>query len=204
MTEHRDYRPLLVLVSGAPGSGKTTLARRLAGEDALWLPLLSVDAFKRGLAETQGVSLAVDSAARPTITGSAVGAFFATIEYFLRSGMSMIAEFSFCENGRVRETAPAAGGLHPVANTVVSATRPGRRWAVGKRPEHRRTGLYLAPRVGPYPGAADLPRLTGRGGMQTNAHDRYHARLRAMRAPPLPHLLPLVSRTLRLLPIPLW
>lgn len=95
MTERAGSRPLLVLVSGTPGSGKSTLARRLADEDALWLPLLSVDAFKRGLAETQGISLALDADARSTITGAAVGAFFAAIGYFLRSGMSVIAEFSF-------------------------------------------------------------------------------------------------------------
>jgi adenylate kinase family enzyme len=44
-------RPLLVIVCGKPGSGKTTLARRLAEMDALGPPLLSRDAIKVGLDE---------------------------------------------------------------------------------------------------------------------------------------------------------
>ena len=47
-------RPLLVFVSGKPGSGKTTLARRLAAEDALWLPLVSCDPIRVGMMESQG------------------------------------------------------------------------------------------------------------------------------------------------------
>src|SRR3712207_7266008 len=37
--------PTLVIVSGAPAAGKTTLARRLATE--LWLPLIAKDAIDR-------------------------------------------------------------------------------------------------------------------------------------------------------------
>jgi predicted kinase len=88
MTGCGDRRPLLVLVSGAPGSGKSTLACRLAAQEALWLPLLSVDAFKRGLAETQGIDLALDPDVRSTITQAAAGAFFAAIRYFVGSGLS--------------------------------------------------------------------------------------------------------------------
>lgn len=106
MTERGGQRPLLVLVSGAPGSGKSTLARRLADQDALWLPLLSVDAFKRGLAETQGSDLALDPAARSRIPEAAVGAFFAAIAYFVGSGMSVIAEFSFRRGLAERDLAP--------------------------------------------------------------------------------------------------
>ncbi len=39
-------RPLLVMVSGKPGSGETTLARRLAKPDALGLPLVQSDTIK--------------------------------------------------------------------------------------------------------------------------------------------------------------
>ncbi|HVX29130.1 MAG TPA: AAA family ATPase, partial [Nitrolancea sp.] len=42
--------PLLVIVSGPPASGKTTIAERLAG--ALNLPLLTKDSFKELLADT--------------------------------------------------------------------------------------------------------------------------------------------------------
>ncbi len=106
MTERGGRRPLLVLVSGTPGSGKSTLARRLADQDALWLPLLSVDAFKHGLAETQGIDLTLDPDMRSTITQAAVRAFFAAIRYFVESGLSVIAEFSFRRGLAERDLAP--------------------------------------------------------------------------------------------------
>lgn len=87
-------RPLLVLVSGKPGSGKSTLAQRLAAQDILWLPLLSLDAIKTGVAETLQVA-AEDTARWPVLTGTAVAVFYATITQFLRAGVSLIAEHSF-------------------------------------------------------------------------------------------------------------
>jgi AAA domain len=45
--------PVVVLVTGVPGSGKTTVARALSAE--LCLPLLSTDAVKESLFEVLGV-----------------------------------------------------------------------------------------------------------------------------------------------------
>ena len=45
-------QPLLVLVTGKPGAGKSTLATELSRMQNLGLPLLSRDAIKAGLVET--------------------------------------------------------------------------------------------------------------------------------------------------------
>lgn len=47
-------KPTLIVVSGAPASGKTTLARRLASD--LGFPLLEKDGIKESLAEAIGTS----------------------------------------------------------------------------------------------------------------------------------------------------
>lgn len=107
-------RPLVVIVSGPPGSGKSTLAQRLAGQDALWLPLLSVDALKQGLAVTQGINLATDPDALHAISVAAVRAFLAGIDHCVRSGISVIAEFSFRRDLAARDLPP----LLPVARVV--------------------------------------------------------------------------------------
>src|SRR5688500_7528188 len=82
-------RPLLVLVSGKPGAGKSTLARRLSESDALGLHVLSRDAIKVGLVETQG---AETDEIRNVIVPRSFDLFFETIELWLRAGVSLIAE----------------------------------------------------------------------------------------------------------------
>lgn len=52
--KHRADLPLLLLVTGLPGTGKSTLARRLA--PALGLPLIARDDLKESLFETLGWS----------------------------------------------------------------------------------------------------------------------------------------------------
>jgi 2-phosphoglycerate kinase len=63
-------RPLLVLVSGSPGSGKTTLARRLAAD--LVMPLLGKDTIKEALGDARVVDSVQRSQVLPLVECSIV------------------------------------------------------------------------------------------------------------------------------------
>ncbi|HEX2913021.1 MAG TPA: ATP-binding protein [Chloroflexia bacterium] len=82
--------PLLLLVAGAPGSGKTTVANRLA--QALNLPLLVKDGIKETLFETLGYS-DLEWAGKLSLTTYNLLYFFLEIE--LRAGHSLIVESNF-------------------------------------------------------------------------------------------------------------
>lgn len=82
-------KPLLVVVTGMPGSGKTTLANVIAAE--IRCPLVSRDSIKEGTLRTLGMDLAADK----DVTNKVYEAFFANIELLLRANVSLVAEAAF-------------------------------------------------------------------------------------------------------------
>jgi hypothetical protein len=79
-----------VIVTGRPGSGKTTLAGKLA--ERLWMPVVSRDAIKEGYVNTQGIGhdqLPVDSNARIS------DLFFDLVHHHLTGGVSVVIEAAF-------------------------------------------------------------------------------------------------------------
>jgi predicted kinase len=82
--------PLLVVVTGAPGAGKTTLARALSAE--LQLPLLAKDDVKEALFD----SLGADGPERSNeLGGASFEVLFRVAARCLESGVSCIVEGNF-------------------------------------------------------------------------------------------------------------
>ncbi|MBX3051473.1 MAG: ATP-binding protein [Caldilineaceae bacterium] len=83
-------RPVVVVVTGRPGSGKTTLAHRLA--KALHCPLLSRDEFKEGYVRTQGRS---HTALGAEVNGTIYYIFFKSVDFVVEQGVSVVIEAAF-------------------------------------------------------------------------------------------------------------
>lgn len=83
-------KPLLVVVTGSPASGKTTLANNLAGK--INYPLLSRDKLKEDLLNT--LDIAHHQLDKP-VDVHVNNAFFEAIDLLLSKGVSVIAEAAF-------------------------------------------------------------------------------------------------------------
>lgn len=83
-------RPLLILVSGPPASGKTTLSRRLVAD--LTLPLVARDDFKEVLYETLGWSTVEWS---QKLGRASYELMYLAMEKLLAAGVSHIVDCNF-------------------------------------------------------------------------------------------------------------
>ncbi|WP_306439697.1 AAA family ATPase, partial [Streptomyces sp. BR123] len=83
------HRPTLLVVSGPPGTGKSTLARALA--DGLGCPAIIRDEIKQGM--VRGAAPAPDGTDHLNLP--ARDAFFATLALLLEAGVTVVAESAF-------------------------------------------------------------------------------------------------------------
>ncbi|MFA5106958.1 MAG: ATP-binding protein [Patescibacteria group bacterium] len=83
-------KPLLIIISGKPGTGKTTLGKKIAKE--FHLPFISKDAIKESLFDDLGWS---DRAWSRKLGVATYSLLYYFIESLLSAGVSFIAESNF-------------------------------------------------------------------------------------------------------------
>ena len=108
--------PMLVVISGPMGSGKTTLAHQIA--QAVGCPAVCRDEIKEGMVQTAG-----EFAARPgdELTLRTLPVFFGVLHLLLRAGVTTVAEAAFQD----RVWRPALAALHGAAQIrIVHCTVP--------------------------------------------------------------------------------
>ncbi|WP_194817991.1 AAA family ATPase [Nocardia sp. XZ_19_385] len=82
-------RPVIAVVSGPPGAGKSTLAHALATE--LGVPAIIRDEIKQGMV----LATATDEPNYDGLNIPALDAFFAVLTVLARAGVSVVAEAAF-------------------------------------------------------------------------------------------------------------
>jgi predicted kinase len=89
----RQRLPLLILVSGAPGAGKSTLARKLA--DRMRLQHVERDAFCESIARTMGETIDRSLEAVPL--------YYECLQYLLEQGVSLVTDGTLYRNKSEQE-----------------------------------------------------------------------------------------------------
>ena len=159
-------RPLLVIVSGSPASGKSTLAAQLASD--FGLPLFSKDLLKEALFDTLG---AADRERSRELSVAAYRLLYTIAARLLSSGLGVVLESNFVRGRSEEEILPLLARsrgvlLHCQVSREEIARRYQRRVVTAERhPGHH--DVIAMPEVlagldrGIYaPLALDIPMLT--------------------------------------------
>lgn len=84
------HKPKCIIVTGRPGAGKTTLAKKLGQQ--LWMPVISRDEIKEGYVNTFGVT----HDQLPATTNATVSnCFFEIVYHYLINQVSIVIEAAF-------------------------------------------------------------------------------------------------------------
>lgn len=90
INERVTLAPTLIVVAGPPGSGKTTLAHKIAA--AVGCPAICRDEIKEGMAHAADGFIAGPG---DELTIRTLPVFFGTLELLIRAGVSTVAEAAF-------------------------------------------------------------------------------------------------------------
>lgn len=83
-------KPKCIIVTGRPGSGKTTLSKKLG--ERLWMPVISRDEIKEGYVNTYGVK---HDELPPDTNGRVSNLFFELVNHYLTGHISIVIEAAF-------------------------------------------------------------------------------------------------------------
>jgi predicted kinase len=83
-------KPKCIIITGRPGSGKTTLAKKLG--ERLWMPVISRDEIKEGYVNTFGVK---HDQLPPDTNGLVSDLFFGIVNQYLTGKISVVIEAAF-------------------------------------------------------------------------------------------------------------
>ncbi len=158
-------RPSVLLITGLPATGKTTLARRLASRYGL--PLLGKDLIKEPLLDVLGARDAADSRA---LSDASFAVLFAMARELSVAGSHMLLEGNFrpgAHEPALRDVLPwieSAQAEDRFAQVLCRAEESERRARLARRqsdptrhPSHRDTGQASAPAAAAGDSFLDLP-----------------------------------------------